>query len=77
MQVRQKQSAARSKKRDGDRIVSAIEITQDMLSRLKAGLISGEPLQELEQLAKHMSLAALSIEAMVRHRYEQGRRRIV
>jgi hypothetical protein len=60
-----------------DLIVGAIETTQDMLSRLKVGLISGEPLQELEQLAKDMSLAALGIETMVSHRYEQGRGKIV
>ena len=55
----------------------AIDITQDMLSRLKVGLISGEPLEELEQLARDMCLAATSIEVMVTHRYEQGRNRLV
>ena len=59
-----------------DRIVKAIAITEDMLSRLKAGLLSGEPLEELEQLAREISIATTSIETLVTVRFDQDRNKI-
>jgi hypothetical protein len=52
-----------------DRIVKAIEITEEMLSRLKAGLTSGEPLEELERLARDINIATASIETLVTVRF--------
>ena len=43
----------------------AIEITQDMLSRLKVGLMSGEPPAEMERLARDAAIGAASIETLV------------
>ena len=54
---------ADSKKKD--RLAEAITLTREILARLEDGLLSGEPLDEMEKLAKEASMSALAIEVMV------------
>ena len=55
--------------KNGDRIMEAITMTQKMLARPQSGLISGEPMENLEKLAKETSMSALAIEVMVSGRW--------
>ena len=64
-------------KPEGDRIVQAIDITVEMLGKLRNGLMAGEPLEELEKLARDLSISATAIETLVRLRYDQGRNKLV
>ena len=66
-----------SQNQSKDVIFGAIEKTQEMLAKLKEGLIAGDPLPEMEQLAKDSSLLALSIEALVSARHDQMKTRPV
>jgi hypothetical protein len=68
---------ARAKEPDRDRIVTAIEVTERMLGGLKNGLLTGEPLQDLERLAREISIATTAIETLITLRYDQGRNKIV
>jgi len=54
-----------AKKRTGEPIVDAIDITQDMLSQLKDGLLSREPAWELEKLARNAAIAVTTIETIL------------
>ena len=50
-----------------DRLIRAIEITQERLAKLKDGLIAGEPAPQLAKLAQEIAIAAASIESIVAH----------
>jgi hypothetical protein len=58
---------------DADRISTVIEITQEMLSKLKNGLLSGEPLEDLAKVAREISIATTSVETLIAHWAEQSR----
>jgi len=65
----------KGKGREPDRLVTSIDITQGMLTKLKAGF-TDEPLEDLEKLAREICIATLAIETVVTARYNQGRHKL-
>jgi hypothetical protein len=57
-----------------ERILKLIEATQEMLSKLKDGVISGKPRDELTKLATDIAIAVTSLETLVDHRTDPGRK---
>jgi hypothetical protein len=56
-----------------DRILTAIDATQEMLAKLKAGLIAGAPLPGLKRLATDAAIATTLIETLVDSRLQDSR----